>query len=136
MLRNLFYGTLRRNLRRFNKTRKDDEKISGDFLELMKIREIREILTVAKDFPMKSVWRNKKLSRKTLEMLENINGEGKCNESEEKNEESTMNTDSGLMAKQNIKIFNLEKTEENLESGETINWDSEFILKSEDFEWI
>jgi hypothetical protein len=70
-LRNLYYGTLRRNLRRFNKIKGPDERISGDFSRLMKIPEIRKILTARKEFSMKKVWMHKKLSNETLTIMRN-----------------------------------------------------------------
>ncbi|OMJ76847.1 hypothetical protein SteCoe_23694 [Stentor coeruleus] len=60
-IKNFFYSTIRRNIRRFNAGKTEDEKIKGEVKEFIKIPEIREILICEKSCE-KSLLREKKLS--------------------------------------------------------------------------
>jgi hypothetical protein len=68
-IKNFYYATLRRNLRRFNKTRASDEKLNQHLDDLMKIPELRKILTVRKNVHIDKVWAGKKMSDETLGLL-------------------------------------------------------------------
>lgn len=71
-IKNFFYSTVRRNIRRFNAGKRETEKIKGDIKELIKIPEIREILTCEKSFD-KSVLSSKKLSDESFWSMKMIN---------------------------------------------------------------
>ncbi|OMJ73159.1 hypothetical protein SteCoe_28229 [Stentor coeruleus] len=71
-IKNFFYSTIRRNIRRFNKDKREDEKIKGDVKELIKIPEIREILICEKSCE-KHVLRSKQLSDESFWNMKMIN---------------------------------------------------------------
>jgi hypothetical protein len=74
-LKNHFYTTIRRNLRRFNKGRTPEGCIRGDMKKLLKIKEVRKILTMRKNVKAKS-FSKMKLTDKTLEEIKEMN----CNQ--------------------------------------------------------
>lgn len=67
-IKNLYYSTIRRNLRRFNKGKKNSDKIRGKINQLMQIPEIREILSIS-PYSSKKMLREKQLERSVLEQL-------------------------------------------------------------------
>lgn len=68
MIKNFYYSTIRRNLRRFNYGKPNNMKIHGSVDKLMKIPEIHKILTCSKDCSRKKL-SSKALSNNTLELL-------------------------------------------------------------------
>jgi hypothetical protein len=71
-IKNFFYSTLRRNLRRFNKNRGEEERIKKPLKEIFEIPEIRKILMVEKEVKSEREWKEKELSRETVEELGRI----------------------------------------------------------------
>ncbi|OMJ78982.1 hypothetical protein SteCoe_21111 [Stentor coeruleus] len=72
-IKNYFYATVRRNIRRFNNGKKEEEKIKGPIDKIIKIPEIREILSTHKSVSRKS-FREKKLSSDSIEKISRICG--------------------------------------------------------------
>jgi hypothetical protein len=72
-IKNFYYSTIRRNIRRFNNGKIDEEQIKGPIDEIMKIPEIREILLSQKSFS-KSALKEMKLSNECLERIHRLNG--------------------------------------------------------------
>ena len=70
-IKNFFNSTLRRNIRRFNKGKIYEERINFTSLEILKINELKEILTADKD---KSIsWFNSKfISQESKEIIEKM----------------------------------------------------------------
>ncbi|OMJ82150.1 hypothetical protein SteCoe_17225 [Stentor coeruleus] len=72
-IKNFYYSTIRRNIRRFNNGKIDEEQIKGPIDEVIKIPEIREILLSHKSYP-KSFFKQRKLSRDSIEKIRRLNG--------------------------------------------------------------
>ncbi|OMJ82149.1 hypothetical protein SteCoe_17224 [Stentor coeruleus] len=72
-IKNFYYSTIRRNIRRFNNGKIDEEQIKGPIDDIMKIPEIREILSSQKSFT-KNDLKEMKLSAECLERIHRING--------------------------------------------------------------
>ncbi|OMJ67733.1 hypothetical protein SteCoe_35026 [Stentor coeruleus] len=67
-IKNLFYSTIRRNLRRFNKGKKSSDKIRGKINQLMQFPKVREILSTSPYSPKKKL-REMQLDKTTLDQL-------------------------------------------------------------------
>jgi hypothetical protein len=72
-LKNKFYSTIRRNIRKFNKDKKPEECIRGNIGKLLEIQEIRTILTARKSMKAKD-FSAVKLTEKTMEIIQEMNG--------------------------------------------------------------
>ncbi|OMJ77730.1 hypothetical protein SteCoe_22597 [Stentor coeruleus] len=72
-IKNFYYSTIRRNIRRFNNGKIDEEQIKGPIDEIMKISEIREILLSQKSLSKNSL-KEMKLSTECLYRMHRING--------------------------------------------------------------
>ncbi|OMJ67732.1 hypothetical protein SteCoe_35025 [Stentor coeruleus] len=68
-IKNLYYSTIRRNLRRFNKSKKPEDRIEGPLDKLMTIPEIRKILSMPNS--RKKSFRSLKLDGNILQDLKN-----------------------------------------------------------------
>jgi hypothetical protein len=67
-IKNLFYATIRRNIRKFNKGKLENEKITLKSLSILENTEIREILTAKKKIP-KHFFSNRYLSNGALALI-------------------------------------------------------------------
>lgn len=70
-VKNFYYSTIRRNLRRFNKEKPPCEQINGPIDKLMMVPEIRRILTCSKNCS-KSTFASRKLSKNSLDLLQGL----------------------------------------------------------------
>lgn len=68
-IKNLYYSTIRRNLRRFNKSKKSEDRIEGPLDKLMTVPEIRKILSMHNS--KKKSFRGLKLDKIILQKLKN-----------------------------------------------------------------
>jgi hypothetical protein len=68
-LKNTYYSTVRRNIRRFNRNKEFSQSIRGPIDELMKIEEIRKILILKKE-ASKNLYEKKVLSANALRAME------------------------------------------------------------------
>lgn len=68
-IKNLFYATIRRNTRKFNKGKLQNEKITLNSLSILENQEIREILTAKKKIP-KHFFSNCYLSSEALIVIQ------------------------------------------------------------------
>ncbi|OMJ77731.1 hypothetical protein SteCoe_22598 [Stentor coeruleus] len=71
-IKNFYYSTIRRNIRRFNDRKIEEEQIKGPVDEIIKIPEIREILLSHKSCT-KSFFIKRKLSADSLEEMRRLN---------------------------------------------------------------
>ncbi|OMJ78981.1 hypothetical protein SteCoe_21110 [Stentor coeruleus] len=72
-IKNFFYATIRRNIRRFNNGKTENEQIKGPLDKIMKISEVREILLLGKSLP-KRFFKEKKLSVGSIKKIYEIHG--------------------------------------------------------------
>ncbi|OMJ82644.1 hypothetical protein SteCoe_16627 [Stentor coeruleus] len=68
-IKNLYYSTIRRNLRRFNKNKKPEDRIEGPLDKLMTIPEIRKIFSMHNS--KKKIFRGLKLDESVLQKIKN-----------------------------------------------------------------
>ncbi|OMJ90240.1 hypothetical protein SteCoe_7442 [Stentor coeruleus] len=73
-VKNFYYSTIRRNLRRFNKGKLPSEQINGPIDILMKVPEVRKILTSSKNCS-KDILSSQKLSKISLDLLKGLDPE-------------------------------------------------------------
>ncbi|OMJ95312.1 hypothetical protein SteCoe_1371 [Stentor coeruleus] len=85
-VKNFFYSTIRRNIRRFNKHKKESEQICLVSIDLLKNLEIRHILLARKETSRKSLMK-KKFSQEAKEFIE------KCCKKKELNEQESISGD-------------------------------------------
>jgi hypothetical protein len=67
-VKNLFYSTIRRNVRKFNKWKKESERIVFKDIKILENQEIREILTASKNVK-KGFFINRFLSDQALDVI-------------------------------------------------------------------
>ena len=72
LLKNTFFSTIRRNIRKFNRNKQEFERISGPIHELLLIPEIRTILETEKS-PSKQEIFNSSLSVEVLHTTQKLN---------------------------------------------------------------
>lgn len=88
-IKNCFYSTIRRNIRRFNKGKLDNEKIKGPIDKIIKIDEIRQVLATEKK-NSKKLLMNKILSKESIKLMNEISLT-KDEETEDKKPSQEMN---------------------------------------------
>ena len=72
LLKNAFYSTIRRNIRKFNKKKHDNQRIRGKIDKLLLIPEVRSILETDRSWPVQH-FMAKRLSVETLYLIQKIN---------------------------------------------------------------
>ncbi|OMJ65902.1 hypothetical protein SteCoe_37450 [Stentor coeruleus] len=91
-IKNCFYSTIRRNIRRYNKGKLDHEKIKGPIDKLLEINEVRLILATEKK-KSKTLLMKKQLSDRALELVRQFSSLDKVENQREMQPQESLSID-------------------------------------------
>jgi hypothetical protein len=121
-IKNLFYATIRRNIRKFNKGKLENEKITLKSLIILENNEIREILTAKKKIP-KHFFSSRYLSSTAVQVVQN---QGFSEEEEKNSSFELTNSNFEMKDMKNWKEPKGDDTESLNETDDT--WDEEQLV--------